>query len=61
MSEKCGEIIQMLERADDLFKEIDSRGEEATKLWDAGLERLAAAIWICEREEDKSEDPPRKR
>jgi hypothetical protein len=52
--ERFAEIIQILERADVLFKEIDSRTEEARALWDAGIERLAAAIWICEREEEKS-------
>ena len=52
MSEKCAEIIQMLEDADDLFKKIVTRGEEATKLWDEGITRLAAAIWICEREDE---------
>jgi hypothetical protein len=52
--ERFAEIIQILERADDLFKEIDTRAEEARALWDAGIERLAAAIWICEREEEKS-------
>ncbi|MGC9967305.1 MAG: hypothetical protein ABSE08_18060 [Syntrophobacteraceae bacterium] len=57
MSEKCLEIIQMLENADDLFKKIETRGKEATKLWDEGIERLAAAIWICERD-DKPEAAP---
>lgn len=57
MSEKCLEIIQMLENADDLFKKIEPRGKEATKLWDEGIERLAAAIWICERD-DKPEAAP---
>jgi len=57
VSEKCLEIIQMLENADDLFKKIETRGKEATKLWDEGIERLAAAIWICERD-DKPEAAP---
>jgi len=57
VSEKCLEIIQMLENADDLFKKIEPRGKEATKLWDEGIERLAAAIWICERD-DKPEAAP---
>ena len=52
--ERFAEIIQVLERADDLFKQIDTSTEEARALWDAGIERLAAAIWICEREEEKS-------
>jgi len=52
--ERFAEIIQMLERADDLFKQIGTGTEEATAVWDAGIERLAAAIWICEREEEKS-------
>lgn len=55
LHERFGEIIQMLETADDLFKGIDAGGQEARTLWDAGIERLAAAIWICEREEGKAE------
>ncbi len=54
MRERFAEIIQMIEGADDLFKQIDTSTEEARALWDAGIERLAAAIWICEREEEKS-------
>jgi predicted NBD/HSP70 family sugar kinase len=54
MRERFAEIIQMIESADDLFKQIDTGMEEARALWDAGIERLAAAIWICEREEEKS-------
>ena len=54
MSEQYAEIIQLLEKADDLFKGMNSPREEATRLWNDGIERLAAAIWICEREEDQS-------
>ena len=53
MRERFAEIIQMIESADDLFKQIDTGMEEARALWDAGIERLAAAIWICDREEEK--------
>ncbi|MGO8944097.1 MAG: hypothetical protein ACLQJ7_10530 [Syntrophobacteraceae bacterium] len=58
MRERFAEIIQMIESADDLFKQIDTGMEEARALWDAGIERLAAAIWICEREEEKSQAAP---
>jgi hypothetical protein len=54
MNDTYAEVIQLLEKADDLFKTIDTRGEEAIKLWDEGIERLASAIWICERQENKS-------
>ena len=57
MSEKYSEIIQMLENADDLFKKIENPGEEATKLWNEGIERLAAAIWICGREAESEAAP----
>ncbi len=53
MSGKFTEIIEMIEKADELFKSGGQSCEEARKLWDAGIERLAAAIWICEREEEK--------
>jgi hypothetical protein len=49
VDEKCSEIVQLLENADDLFKKIEPREEEAIRLWNEGIERLAAAIWICER------------
>ncbi len=52
MNQRCAEIIQILDKADDLFKQLGAREEEAVKLWDEGIERLAAAIWICERETD---------
>jgi len=55
VSERHAEIIQMLEGADSLFKAISTRGEEATKLWDEGIERLASAIWLCEREDGTPE------
>ncbi len=57
MSEKCSEIIQILENADDLFKKIENPGEAATKLWDEGIEKLAAAIWICERDDEPEAAP----
>ncbi len=54
MSGKFAEIIEMLEKADEIFNSGGQISEEAKKLWDAGIERLAAAIWMCEREEDKA-------
>ncbi len=58
MRERFAEIIQMIESADDLFKQIGTGTEEAMALWDAGIERLAAAIWICERDEEKWQETP---
>lgn len=55
MEEKIAEMIQMLDKADELFKSMDNGREEARKLWGSGMERLAAAIWICERKEDDEE------
>ncbi len=52
MREKFSEIIEIIERADEIFKTVEPHREEAKALWDAGIERLAAAIWICEREQD---------
>jgi tRNA(Ile)-lysidine synthase len=57
VSQKCSEIVQLIESADELFKKIENRGEEATRFWNEGIERLAAAIWICERD-DKCDDLP---
>ncbi len=52
MPERFAEIIEIIEKADEIFKSIQPQKEEANALWDAGIERLAAAIWICEREQD---------
>ncbi len=53
--EKIAEIIQNIEKADELFKEIETDRVEARTLWDSGIERLTAAIWICERTDDETE------
>ncbi|MEM5786251.1 MAG: hypothetical protein AAGU11_02960 [Syntrophobacteraceae bacterium] len=56
MSEKIAEIIETLEVADRMFNGFDNLSEEAKKLWSAGIERLAAAIWVHEHgEQDELE------
>jgi phosphate uptake regulator len=57
MSQNFSEIIAILENVDDLFKKIENREDEANKLWEEGIERLAAAIWICERKEESEAAP----
>ncbi len=62
MQEKMSELIEVLEKADELFKEIFSEAgveegrDEALNLWGSGLEKLTAAIWICQRQ--KSDPDP---
>jgi hypothetical protein len=48
MKEKFNEIVEILEKADQIFKDC-AVPEEARNLWNAGIERLAAAIWLWER------------
>ncbi len=56
LHEKMSELIEVLEKADELFKEIFTKvgveegRDEALNLWGSGLEKLTAAIWICQRE-----------
>ena len=50
MKEKFSEIIEILEKADQIFQDF-AAPEEAQTLWNAGIEKLAAAIWICERDD----------
>jgi hypothetical protein len=54
VQEKIAEIIEILEKADQLFKDCVVK-EEAQNLWNAGIERLAAAIWLHERDENKED------
>ena len=56
MDKKIDEIIRILEKADDLFKELDAGGDEARALWSAGIEKLAAAIWVCEHSTRNAEE-----
>jgi hypothetical protein len=57
VQEKFTEIIEILEKADQLFKECVGK-EEALTLWNAGIERLAAAIWLHERDENPVSPAP---
>lgn len=58
MKEKIDKIIEIIEQADQLFKDCGTR-EEAQTLWNAGIERLAAAIWMYQREhEDEDSSSP---
>jgi len=52
VKEKIDKIIEIIEQADQLFKDCVPR-EEAQALWDAGIERLAAAIWMHQREDER--------
>jgi hypothetical protein len=52
VKEKINEIIEILEKADQIFKECGPK-EEVLNLWNAGIERLAAAIWMYERENEQ--------
>lgn len=51
MSEKISEIIETLEKADQLFSRLEAVSAEARSLWDAGIEKLVGAIWVHEYKE----------
>ncbi len=55
MQDEIARIIQILEEADGLFKGLELKRPEALALWNAGVEKLAGAIWIAERNEEVSE------
>ena len=55
MHERIARIIEIIEEADDLFKGIEPKKREALALWNSGIEKLAGAIWIAERDEDEPE------
>lgn len=42
-------IIEILDRVDDLFRKLPGVSEQALNLWEEGLERLSAALWLYER------------
>ena len=58
MQEKLAEIVRKLDEADAIFRQLGEVGKEACTLWNAGVEKLAGAIWLCEREkgEEKSSE-----
>jgi hypothetical protein len=47
--EKIAEIIETLEKADQLFNQLQGIGKETMALWQSGIEKLAGAIWLYER------------
>ncbi|MEN6440860.1 MAG: hypothetical protein ABFD97_19990 [Syntrophobacter sp.] len=58
MREKIAEIVETLEKADQLFNELDAISEEARSLWSAGIEKLAGAIWVYEYKEREVDSGP---
>jgi len=58
MREKIAEIIETLEKADQLFKELNAAGEEARSLWNDGIEKLVGAIWVYEYKEREVDPVP---
>ncbi len=58
MSEKVAEIIETIEKADELFKALGPVRVEARTLWEEGIERLASAIWVYEKEADRPDKTP---
>ena len=54
MREKIAEIIEALEKADELFKELPDISKEAAAFWKAGIDQFAAALWVCEHNKEKA-------
>lgn len=55
MQDKITEIVEVLEKADELFSRLTT-DEDARSLWLAGMEKLASAIWLCEYKSARSEE-----
>jgi hypothetical protein len=43
------DIIEILDRVDDLFRELPGVSEQALTLWEQGMERLSGALWLYEK------------
>lgn len=55
MQEKLAEIVRILDEADAIFRQLGEVHEEARTLWNVGIEKLAGAIWLCERKTGEDE------
>ncbi len=47
------QIIEILEKADSLFRELKDVPKEALSLWGEGIDRLSAALWIYEKKTEE--------
>ncbi|GEM_PF-1772112 len=49
MEDKVQEIVDLLDRADELFRSIAQENEQANPLWESGIDKLSAALWLVEK------------
>ncbi len=49
MQDKVQEIVDLLDRADDLFRALSLGMEQAHPIWESGLDKLSAALWLVEK------------
>jgi hypothetical protein len=50
MTGEMAEIVEILERADKLFKSISGTSELANSLWNDGMDKLGMSVWVLEKE-----------
>lgn len=43
------DIVELIDRADELFRALPGVTEQALALWEQGLERLSGALWLYEK------------
>ncbi len=57
MEDKVKEIVDLLDKADELFSSLAQGIEQANPLWESGIEKLSAALWLLEKLKRESMEP----
>ena len=52
-SDEWNQVFEALEKADRLFRGLDGVSERAESYWNEGMDRLATAIWVYEKEHEQ--------
>ncbi|HOI96274.1 MAG TPA: hypothetical protein PK250_16340 [Syntrophobacter fumaroxidans] len=43
------DIVELIDRADELFRALPGVTDQARAMWEQGLERLSGALWLYEK------------
>ena len=52
-SDEWNQVFEALEKADRLFRGLDGVSERSESYWNEGMDRLATAIWVYEKEHEQ--------